>query len=211
MIAIINKFITFRVSKEDELIGLNISEHHATSELYELIAYMKSQTDSGGLQSTAPIDSFTEIGVIGIAYNHLMDKLRENEDKIIQSNNKLRSVNEELKTYDYAVAHDLKNPISVIRSYISLIEEENPEHFKAHKYLGRIKRSSDDAMQIIWELLDFSSSKQHMNGSELADLDQVTDNCVRMLESEMHVKNVLLNRQYNLAKLRNKHETTSRY
>ncbi|WP_221901740.1 hypothetical protein [Bathymodiolus platifrons methanotrophic gill symbiont] len=49
-----------------------------------------------------------------------MDKLRENEDKIIQSNNKLRSVNEELKTYDYAVAHDLKNPISVIRSYISL-------------------------------------------------------------------------------------------
>ncbi|TXK96283.1 hypothetical protein BMR02_11775 [Methylococcaceae bacterium HT1] len=57
-------------------------------------------------------------------------------------------------------------------------------------------------MQIIRELLDFSSSKQHMNGSELADLDQVTDNCVRMLESEMHVKNVLLNRQYNLAKLR---------
>jgi len=57
LIAIINQFFAFRVSKEDELIGLNISEHHATSELYELIAYMKSQTDAGSLQSTAPIDS----------------------------------------------------------------------------------------------------------------------------------------------------------
>ena len=71
LISIINKFITFRVSKEDELIGLNISEHHATSELYELIAYMKSQTDSGGLQSTAPIDSFTEICQSALKTFHL--------------------------------------------------------------------------------------------------------------------------------------------
>lgn len=202
LISTINKFISFRVSKEDELIGLNISEHHATSELYELIAYMKSQTDSGGLQSTAPVDSFTEMGVIGIAYNHLMDKLRENENKIIQSNNELRSANEELKTYDYAVAHDLKNPISVIRSYISLIEEENPDQLTTHKYLDRIRNSANDAMQIIKELLHFANSNESISGSELADLNQVTNNCVSMLEHEINAKNVLLNRQYDLVHIR---------
>jgi len=142
------------------------------------------------------------MGVIGIAYNHLMDKLRENEDKITQSNNELRSANAELKTYDYAVAHDLKNPISVIRSYISLIQEENHDPSEVNKYLLRIRNSADDAMQIIKELLHFANSNEHQSSSELADLNQVTNDCVRMLENEINAKSALVNQHYKLTHIR---------
>ncbi|NOR79270.1 MAG: GHKL domain-containing protein, partial [Methyloprofundus sp.] len=39
-------------------------------------------------------------------------------------------------------------------------------------------------------------------GSELANLDLVTDNCMRMLENEINAKNALLNRQYDLTHIR---------
>ncbi|MCK5356232.1 MAG: HAMP domain-containing histidine kinase, partial [Methyloprofundus sp.] len=129
-------------------------------------------------------------------------KLRENENKIIQRNNELRNANEELKTYDYAVAHDLKNPISVIRSYISLIQEENPDQSQSQKYLERIRNSADDAMQIIKELLHFSDSNVSIASLQLAELEQVTNNCERMLENEIKEKNVLLNRKFDLLQIK---------
>lgn len=168
LLKVINRFYPLRVSKTDELIGLNISEHGATSELYDLIAFMKYQSDTGNLASDAPTDQFTETGVIGMAYNHVMDTLRRNEEMLKTTNDKLKSANEDLHSYDHVVAHDLSNPISVIRSYAALIDEEDLDDSERQQYMAGIRRSSEDALEIIRELLNFAKS-----GSENKSVEKV--------------------------------------
>ncbi|MBR9883915.1 MAG: histidine kinase, partial [Oceanospirillales bacterium] len=147
----INALAPFRVPADDESVGLNISEHGATTELYELIAFMKYQSDTGNLSSKAPSDQFTETGIIGMAYNHVMDTLRLKEAILQQTNSKLEAANEELSAYDHLVAHDLKNPLSAIRSYAAMIDVDGDDHQHRQEYVERIRRSSEDALSIIRE------------------------------------------------------------
>ncbi len=204
LIRLINHYYPFRVSKEDESIGLNISEHGATSELYELLAFMKYQSDTGSLSSHAPSDLFTETGVIGMAYNHVMTTLRENDHKLRTMNGQLESANANLKAYDMMVAHDLKNPISVIRSYAALIDQDNQSEEDRKRYVELIRRSSEDAMSIIKGLLNFSRAQNEVLQSEITHLPEllykiqiqlyglIEEHHVRF-ESEFRIKNVNFN------------------
>jgi len=185
VLSLVNRRLALRVSREDELIGLNISEHHAASELYELIAYMKDQSESEAIRANAPTNLFSEVGVIGMAYNEVMDRLREHQQHLTRTNLELRAANEGLKTYDRAVAHDLKNPIAVIRSYIAMMQEQtDPEHDSARS-LQRIRKSADDAMQIIQELLSFAGSHGETAATERVDLDVLLDACEDLLEEAL--------------------------
>lgn len=170
VLKLIHRIWSLRVSTNDESIGLNIAEHGATSELYELIAFMKYQSDTGTLASSAPTDQFTETGVIGMAYNHVMDTLRNNDQKLKAMNRQLETANEDLKSYDHIVAHDLQNPISVIRSYASLIDQEGLDEQKRKQYLARIRRSSEDALVIVKELLNFAKTTGAIQNVERVDL-----------------------------------------
>ena len=169
---VVNYFYPLRVTSDDENVGLNISEHGATTELYELIAFMKHQSDTGDLATEAPIGPFTEVGVIGMAYNHVMDTLRHNEQKLQSMNKQLESANKDLLSYDHIVAHDLKNPIAVIRSYASLIEEEDFDQNTYKQYVGRIRKSSEDALSIIKELLSFLKADSGLKVSERVNLSE---------------------------------------
>jgi len=173
LIKAVNYFSPLRVSSDDENVGLNISEHGATTELYELIAFMKHQSDTGYMGSEAPTGQFTEVGVIGMAYNHVMDTLRHNEQKLQDMNTRLESANEELLSYDHIVAHDLKNPIAVIRSYASLIEQDELDENTHKQYVARIRKSSEDALAIIKELLNFVKTNSELKNTETVNLHEL--------------------------------------
>lgn len=186
----INRFWPLRVSSNDESIGLNIAEHGATSELYNLIAFMKYQSDTGNLASDAPSDQFTETGVIGMAYNHVMVTLRENEQKLKAMNTRLETANEDLQSYDHIVAHDLQNPISVIRSYASLIEDDSIEEQKRRQYVARIRRSSENALAIVKELLNFAKTTHGMGSVEQINLREMVYNANLQLDQMIRERTV---------------------
>lgn len=110
LVKVINRYYPLRVSRDDESVGLNISEHGALTELYELLAFMRYQSDTGLIAKKAPSDLFTEVGVIGMAYNHVMDTLKDNEEKLKGMNSDLELANQNLAAYDHIVAHDLTPP-----------------------------------------------------------------------------------------------------
>ncbi|GGB92205.1 hypothetical protein GCM10011352_17830 [Marinobacterium zhoushanense] len=182
-ISAINRVFPFRVPREDESVGLNISEHGASSELYELIAFMKYQSDTGNMSSDAPTDQFTETGIIGMAYNHVMDTLRIKEERLRESNTLLEAANEELRAYDHLVAHDLKNPLSVIHSYAAMIEADGENHQARQQYVARIRRSSEDALQIIRELLNFARASNEIDQAESIDLQELIYNTKIQLDA----------------------------
>lgn len=83
LLRLINLFYTFRVSLEAERIGLNVSEHDASTELLNLFNVMDTQAQTGNLQLRVPVEPFTEVGQIAQRYNQVMASL---EEAVVQNN-----------------------------------------------------------------------------------------------------------------------------
>ncbi len=75
LVKIIDRVSPFRVSAEDEQIGLNVSEHGATTDLLNLFNVMNEQQTTGDLSLRVPYEPFTEVGQIALRYNRVMDAL----------------------------------------------------------------------------------------------------------------------------------------
>ena len=61
--------------------GLNISEHNASTATHELLKVLNKQQETDDFSLRAPQDPFTEAGVIAGQYNNIMDKLEQRETK----------------------------------------------------------------------------------------------------------------------------------
>ncbi|MDC3026061.1 ammonium transporter [Candidatus Pelagibacter sp.] len=78
---IINLFFRLRVNKVEEDMGLNISEHNASTATHELLQVLNKQQETDDFSLRAPQDPFTEAGVIASQYNNIMDKLEQSENQ----------------------------------------------------------------------------------------------------------------------------------
>ncbi|MFV1975167.1 MAG: ammonium transporter, partial [Candidatus Scalindua sp.] len=74
---LINRFLPLRVTAEDERIGLNVSEHGATTELLDMFRTMESQASTGDMSLRVPVEPFTEVGQIAERYNWVMEALQK--------------------------------------------------------------------------------------------------------------------------------------
>ena len=90
----LNYFYPLRVSKIDEELGLNISEHNASTDTHELLEVLTNQAKNEDYSIRAPQDPFTDSGIIGTQYNVLMAKLEQSEK---QKNKWKNRVSQEIK------------------------------------------------------------------------------------------------------------------
>lgn len=72
---LINRVFSLRASSANEELGLNVSEHGATTDLLDLFMVMERQSHTGDLSLRVPVDPFTEVGQIAARYNSVMDTL----------------------------------------------------------------------------------------------------------------------------------------
>lgn len=77
-LTIANKIRAIRVTSDEESKGLNIVEHGASTELFELMHTMDEQARTGDLSKRLPVEPFTEIGQIATLYNRVMAGLELN-------------------------------------------------------------------------------------------------------------------------------------
>ena len=110
---LINRFFPLRVTPEDEYIGLNVSEHGATTELLDMFRTMDSQARTGDMSLRVPVEPFTEIGQIAQHYNWVMDAL---EKELAKTENSLK----EKEMLLCEIHHRVKNNLQVISSLLSL-------------------------------------------------------------------------------------------
>jgi Amt family ammonium transporter len=71
---LLERWVTFRVTQDDERIGLNISEHGSSTSLLDLISQMDLQAKSGDFSSYVDIEPETEAGHIATFYNSVLEK-----------------------------------------------------------------------------------------------------------------------------------------
>ena len=75
----INFLFRLRVNKIEEDMGLNISEHNASTATHDLLKVLNKQQETDDFSLRAPQDPFTEAGVVASQYNNIMDKLEQSE------------------------------------------------------------------------------------------------------------------------------------
>ncbi len=88
LVYLLNRFVRLRVSPKEEEIGLNVSEHDAKTEVYDLFRVMDYQAETRDMSARVPTDRFTEAGRIGHRYNQVMDAMEEavtRTDAIVQT------------------------------------------------------------------------------------------------------------------------------
>jgi signal transduction histidine kinase/DNA-binding response OmpR family regulator len=106
-----------------------------------------------------------ELRVLAEAFNHMTGRLKENVEKLEESNVKLGAANEELKELDRLksdllanVSHELRTPLTAIKGYTDYILEKKlgPISEKQEKGLIVVQRNLDRLSKSINALLDFS-------------------------------------------------------
>ncbi|MGC9504144.1 ammonium transporter [Baaleninema sp.] len=91
-----NRHFPLRVSPEEEEMGLNVSEHRAKTEIYDLFKVMDSQARNQDLSMRVPVEPFTEVGQIARRYNEVMDAL---EDAVNRTNAIVTTASDAILTF----------------------------------------------------------------------------------------------------------------
>lgn len=78
---VIDRFVAFRVTPEQERLGLNIAEHAASSSLLDLITQMDWQARTGKFEKDVEVESETEAGEIATFYNAVLQKIRKETER----------------------------------------------------------------------------------------------------------------------------------
>ena len=73
----INRVWPLRVTAEGEKAGLNITEHHASTEIFDLLVDMDKQRKTGDFTQHVVVETHTEIGQIASQYNRVLDTVNE--------------------------------------------------------------------------------------------------------------------------------------
>lgn len=111
----------------------------------------------------------------------LNNELLNTQRELAQQNMRLASLNEQKNSLLGMAAHDLRNPLSVIRSYAQFILEDAPrdgtseasltaEHLR---FIGSIKASSDFMLGLVEDLLDVSRIEAGRMTLDIEDVDLI--------------------------------------
>ncbi len=92
LLKLLNSVFVLRVSLEAEELGLNVAEHQAKTDTYELLQVMDLQAKTHDLSLRVPVESFTENGHIATRYNQMMDALQKNHQQSVESLEELYAV-----------------------------------------------------------------------------------------------------------------------
>ena len=149
LLKVINHIVPLRVSAAGERIGLNISEHGATTSLVDLVSQMHHQASTGDFRRPVAVEPETEADQIATFYNAVLEKFNIETDKRQMAMYKL----------------------SQLANYDSLTSLPNRRAFfdAVKKVIGRAYRSDQFAALLYFDLDGFKQVNDQF-GHEAGDV-----------------------------------------
>ncbi|MGI9556425.1 MAG: ammonium transporter, partial [Solirubrobacterales bacterium] len=77
ILKLINRRIPLRIGPEGERVGLNVSEHGASTEILDLLTEMDGQRSRGDFSQAVHVEPHTEVGQIAEQYNNVLADINE--------------------------------------------------------------------------------------------------------------------------------------
>ena len=164
----VNRLVRLRVTAHDEQIGLNVAEHHATTELVDFVNVIEQQSLTQDLSLRAPVEPFTEVGQIACRYNALMDILEQSKidiDDLKATEKLLRDATEAAEMANTAkseflanMSHEIRTPLHGILSFagFGLKKVRSVEVEKIEDYFRKIDISARRLLLMVNDLLDMA-------------------------------------------------------
>lgn len=111
-----------------------------------------------------------------------------------ERNKELEQSNKELASFNYVASHDLQEPLRIIQTYISRIEEKEIDTLTTigQDYFGRIKSSANRMQILINDLLLFSRTNKFEKVVEATSLDELLENALIELSPIIEDKNAVI-------------------
>jgi signal transduction histidine kinase len=120
-----------------------------------------------------------------------LDALQHKNDEIQQQYRKLEESNEILSQFAYVAAHDLKEPLRSIGSYIGLIQMKHGKNMPddAKEYMRFVNNGVKRMYSLLTDLLDFSQVLAQQPGTELVKPNDILMEVEDNLRSAIEAKN----------------------
>ncbi|MFA6232744.1 MAG: PAS domain S-box protein [Bacteroidota bacterium] len=137
-------------------------------------------------------DNGEVIGLIGVSRNITERKFEELKRE--EQNAELHERNEELDTFTHSVAHDLKNPLSLILGYADMVQFEGGG-FTAQElndYMGSILFNGRKMSSIINALLLLASVRKEEVVFSRIDMQQIVTDALRRLQKQIRDDEVII-------------------
>jgi two-component system sensor histidine kinase/response regulator len=109
--------------------------------------------------------------------------IKNQREELIKSNKKIQQNHQELKTFNYAVSHDLRNPLSVLKGFVSILQYQYKDKFdkKGKEMLNHLSQSCHQMNDIIENLLRLSQIKEENIKIESVNLSEIVEEiCLRL-------------------------------
>ncbi|KAA0135053.1 ammonium transporter [Gimesia chilikensis] len=173
---VVSKFMRLRVTAEEEEIGLNMAEHGATTEMYDLLNSMERhiQGDSAPIED---LDEHSDVGLIARQYNRVtqvrdqaLKELEVRTDNLEQARSalevqaaSLRQASLDAEAASRAkseflanMSHEIRTPMTAVLGYTDVLMEESWGRPGSIKLIEVIKRNGNYLLDLINDILDLS-------------------------------------------------------
>lgn len=153
----------------------------------EAMKIRASRTRTAGVVLAGFLAVGALIYLIRMRYRTNTELHRKNE-AIRSQNTRLEESNRFLTQFTYAVAHDLKEPLRSISSFITLLERQFGSHFEGAGlgYMQFVQQGVKRMHALINDLLAFSNISSQRPGTKSVDPKQVLDSVTNTLSKEIH-------------------------
>ncbi|MFN3999963.1 sensor histidine kinase [Algoriphagus sp.] len=125
--------------------------------------------------------------------NNKRELIRKNQ-KIEFLNNELKASNENMSMFTYSVSHDLKEPVRMVKSFLTLLQKKLGDSLdpKGQSYMDFALEGADRLNAMMSDLLEYHQSS-NLETSETVDLNRVFMDVQQILQSEITAKKVKIN------------------
>lgn len=137
-------------------------------------------------QKEVPSSSvFNEISEMNNELVNTQRKLIKQNEEILRLNKSLKESNRELQHFAYTLSHDLKEPLRMVRSFMSLLEKKYGADLdeKAMEYIHYAVDGAERMNGLITDLLEYSRIGRQNNTYEKIDLNKILQKVLKLNES----------------------------
>ncbi|QDT82051.1 Autoinducer 2 sensor kinase/phosphatase LuxQ [Gimesia maris] len=173
---IISHFVRLRATKDEEKLGLNMAEHGATSEMYDLLNLMELHIQ-GDTELGDDMDEYSDVSLIAkqynrvsqvrdLALNELKDRtenleltrreLEEKAERLKQANTDAEAASRAKSEFLANMSHEIRTPMTAVLGYTDLLIEESWGRPGSIQLLDVIKRNGHYLLELINDILDLS-------------------------------------------------------